>query len=282
MTLDARLGGTTPGKAPSGTAATSDAAIAGMAARLREAEATRVPCDPLSQALRHDDEVAGYAVQEVNTRHALGAGRRLVGRKIGLTAVAVQRQMGVSQPDYGMLFEDMGYSEEEAIPPGRLIQPRIEGEIAFVLGRALDRPDLELHDVRAAVDHAVAAFEIVDSRIRDWRIKLVDTVADNASAGAYVLGRTAVTLDGFDTVGCTMELRRGGQVVSSGAGRDCMGDPLLAALWLARKMVEVGRPLGAGDIVLSGALGPMVPAATGDRFTLTIEGLGTVTTEFAA
>ncbi len=255
--------------------------IESYATRLREAATSGTACAPLSGELAADDEATGYAIQEVNTQHALKAGRLLSGRKIGLTSASVQRQLGVDQPDYGMLFTDMAFADGATIPRGRLIQPRIEGEIAFVLARPLESPDLSLADVAAAVDHAVAAFEVVDSRIQDWRIKFVDTVADNASAGAYVLGQTQVKLDGFDPANCMMELKRNGELVSSGTGRDCMGNPLLAALWVVRKMVEVRRPLRAGDVILSGALGPMVAAHPGDRFTLRIAGLGEVSTAFA-
>lgn len=227
------------------------------------------------------DVDTAYAIQDAVTKAAIRQGRRLVGRKIGLTSRAVQAQMGVDQPDYGMLFADMEYADGDTIPAGTLIQPKVEAEIAFVLGRDLRAKDATPAELINAIDHALPAIEIVDSRIRDWKIGIFDTIADNASSGLYVLGSRPVRLADFDLRLCGMVMERMGQPVSFGVGAACMGNPLVASLWLARRMAQVGRPLLAGDVILSGALGPMVAAAPGDTFRVSINGLGVVTTHFA-
>lgn len=246
------------------------------AALLRAAAETRRPCAPLHETLPREDVALGYAIQNANTDHWLKAGRRLAGRKIGLTSRAVQKQLGVDQPDYGMLFADMAYGDGEEVPFSRLIQPKIEGEIAFVLERDLDREELTPADVTSAIAYALPAFEIVDSRIADWKIGILDTIADNASSGLYMLGATPRKLDAFDPWACGMVIEHKGEPVSVGAGAACLGNPLTACLWLARKMVAVGRPLKAGDTILSGALGPMVPVSRGAAYELRVNGLGSV------
>ena len=258
-------------------------AAARAAGALREAAASGTPCSPIRDILGDGATAAdAYAVQEINTAHGLAAGRRLVGRKIGLTSPAVQRQLGVGEPDYGMLFADMAYGEDEPIPPGAVLQPKVEAEIALVLDRDLDDRQTTVADVIRATAYALPAVEIVGSRIASWDIRLADTIADNASSGLYVLGGPARRLDGLDLRGCQAEMRRGGEVVSTGRGADCLGSPLQAAVWLARRMVSAGRPLRAGDVVLTGALGPMVAAAPGDVFDATILGVGAVRVLFSS
>ena len=227
------------------------------------------------------DVDTAYAVQDTVTKSAIAQGRRLVGRKIGLTSKAVQAQMDVDQPDYGMLFADMEYADGDIIPAGLLIQPKVEAEIAFVLGRDLPADDVTSAELIGGIDYALPAIEIVDSRIRDWKIGIFDTIADNASSGLYVLGSRPVQLADLDPRLCGMVMERMGQPVSFGVGAACMGNPLIASLWLARRMAKVGRPLMAGDVILSGALGPMVAARPGDTFRVSINGLGVVTTHFA-
>jgi 2-keto-4-pentenoate hydratase len=204
------------------------------------------------------------------------------GRKIGLTSEAVQRQLGVDQPDFGVLFADMDTSGAP-VEPGRLLQPKVEAEIAFVLGQDLAADDVDLDGVRSAVGTTRVALEIVDSRIAGWDISYADTVADNASSGLYVLGDE---LDAaLDPAAVDMTMSINGVVVSTGAGAACLGSPLNALMWLARTAIEFGEPLRAGQVVLSGALGPMAPVAPGDfaESVLSIDGrpVGTVTTEFA-
>ena len=253
-----------------------------VAVRLREAQATGTPIAPVRDDLAAGGADAAYAVQEANTRHALACGRRLTGRKIGLTSKAVQAQLGVDSPDFGMLFDDMRLRDGDVVPRGKVMQPKAEAEVAFVLRRDLDDADLTLFDVASAVEYALPAIEIVGSRIRDWNIGLLDTIADNASSGMFVLGDTPRTLEGLDLPACGMVMERRGERVSTGNGAACLGNPLNAALWLAHRMVGVGRPLRAGDIVMSGALGPMVAVAPGDTIEARIEGLGSVRATFEA
>jgi 2-keto-4-pentenoate hydratase len=239
------------------------------------------PCAPVRELFSGAGADFAYEVQDLNTNRRLAEGARLVGRKIGLTSVAVQKQLGVDQPDYGMLFADMALADGETVPMSRLIQPKVEGEIAFVLGSDLEFATPTIADLLRAIDFAVAAIEIVDSRIQNWDIRLVDTIADNASAAMYVLGTQPKLLRDIDLVHCGMLMERGGDQVSIGAGEACMGNPLAAALWLAKTMARVGRPLKAGDTILSGALGPMVAAKAGDAFEVRISGLGFVRVAFA-
>ncbi|TDU31924.1 2-keto-4-pentenoate hydratase [Panacagrimonas perspica] len=249
---------------------------------LREAYRTGIPCAPIRDLVEAGDVQAAYGIQEINTQHWLAAGRRLVGRKIGLTSLAVQQQLGVDQPDFGMLFADMAACDGDPIPAGAVLQPKAEAEIAFVLERDLSIEQPTMADVIRAVAYATVAIEVVGSRIANWDIKLVDTVADNASSGMFVLGNTPFALNGLDLRDCRMQmLRTGGDVISTGVGHACLGHPLNATLWLARKMIEVGRPLKAGDVILSGALGPMVAAKPGDVFEAQVTGLGSVRAAFA-
>ncbi|WP_439641868.1 2-keto-4-pentenoate hydratase [Nevskia sp.] len=269
------------GKAGAASAAAKPTSPAVLAKPLREAYGSGRPIAPIRDRLAPGDLAAAYAVQDLNTRHWLKAGRRLAGRKIGLTSTAVQQQLGVDQPDFGMLFADMAVCDDEAVTLDRVLQAKVEAEVAFVLERDITTEQATMADVLRAVGYAVAAIEIVGSRIANWDIRLVDTVADNASSGLYVLGNTPMLLAGLDLRDCAMEMTRADQVVSTGVGHACLGHPLNAVLWLARKMVEVGRPLQAGDTILSGALGPMVAVKAGDRFEARIAGLGSVRARFA-
>jgi 2-keto-4-pentenoate hydratase len=232
-------------------------------------------------ALDGDALANAYRVQQINTQRQIEAGARLVGRKIGLTSVAVQVQLGVDQPDFGMLFDYMAYGDGEEISFDRTQQPKVEAEIALVLGRDLQHERHTIADIINATAYALPAIEVVGSRIANWDIRLADTVADNASSGLFVLGSRPVKLDAFDIVGCGMVMERGGDPVSVGAGAACLGNPLNAAIWLANKMVEVGAPLRAGDIVLTGALGPMTVVTPGDVFSAHIQGLGAVRVLFS-
>jgi len=253
----------------------SKADIQAAADRLLDAERTGEPCEPVRDLIGMDLDAA-YAVQAITTKARRKAGRRVVGRKIGLTSLAVQTQLGVDQPDFGMLYADMEYGDGAVIPLSKVAQPRAEAEIAFVLKHALDGADLTPTDIVRAVDYAVPSIEIVGSRIRNWDIRISDTIADNASSGLYVLGGPSRPLTGLDLAAASMIMYRNGAPVSYGAGEACLGNPLNAVLWLARKCAEVGDPLQAGDVVLSGALGAMAPAEAGDTFEARIGGLGSV------
>ncbi len=256
--------------------------IALAAAQLRKAEQASEPCPPIRDLFPGEsDEQTAYRVQAENTALALAAGRRLVGRKIGLTAKSVQRQLGVETPDYGMLFADMCRADDEDISVRHVLQPKLEAEIALVLDRDILVEQPTIADVIRSVAYVVPAIEIVDSRIAGWNIRLLDTIADNASSGLFVLGGPPRRLEGLDLRTSRMELSCRGPdgdtaIVSTGRGADCLGHPLNAAVWLARKMIEVGMPLRAGDVVLTGALGPMVPLARGHRYEAVIEGVGSV------
>ncbi len=249
--------------------------------RLFEAQRSFAACAPVRDLLPQGDVAVAYAVQKINTERALSTGRRLVGRKIGLTSLAVQTQLGVDQPDYGMLFADMARGDGEDIALRDVMQPKAEAEIAFILGRDLDEEQLTMADLHRAIEYAVPAIEIVGSRIANWDIKITDTIADNASSGLYVLGSRPVRLTDFDPRLCGMAMEKAGEQVSAGTGAACMGSPLNASLWLAKVMGKAGYPLRAGDTILSGALGPMVTVAPGDVFDARIEGLGAVRAAFA-
>lgn len=238
------------------------------------------PVAPLRDGLEPDDGMGAYAVQEANTAAWLAAGRTLVGRKIGLTAPVVQAQLGVDQPDYGALFADMRIANGGTLDPATVLQPKAEAEVALVLARDLHGPEVTAADVAAATDHAVAAIEIVDSRIADWKITFADTVADNGSSAFFVLGDEPRKLDRLDLYTCGMALEIDEAIVSVGAGAACLGHPLNAAAWLARTLSTKGAPLRAGDVVLTGALGPMVAIRPGQRITAKIGGLGRVSFTF--
>lgn len=220
---------------------------------------------------------AAYGVAEINTSARLDEpGRRIVGLKVGLTSKAVQQQLGVDQPDFGLLFDDMEFLDGDTVPMARLIQPKVEAEVAFVVGRHLDSDAPTWSEFLNAMAYALPALEIVDSVIQDWKITLVDTVADNASSALYVLGQQPVALGALDLGEVGMQMSVNGVVASVGTGAACLGHPLRAAHWLARTMAARGQPLRAGQVILSGALGPMVPLKAGDLVHARIGGLGSV------
>jgi 2-keto-4-pentenoate hydratase len=255
-----------------------DQVLAAVAADLRAAYGTGEPIKPVRDALELGGIDAAYAVQQRNTELWVAQGRRIVGRKIGLTSDAVQHQLGVDQPDFGALFDDMGLTDGDDIPHGAVLQPRIEAEVALVLARNLDDADLTVDELAAAVDHLLPALEVVGSRIAGWDITILDTIADNASSGMFVLGSTPVDPASLELRDATMTLTADGAVASTGTGAACLGHPYNAALWLARRMVLEGTPLQAGDVIMSGALGPMIELTPGVAIEATIEGLGTVRT----
>jgi 2-keto-4-pentenoate hydratase len=256
---------------------------------LAAARATRQPCTPVRDLLPAGDIDAAYAVQLAWVADQLAAGARVVGRKIGLTNPAVQAQLGVGQPDFGVLLDSMACAAGEPVDRARTLQPKIEAEIAFVLAHDLDGDIIGRAEVAAATAYVVAALEIVDSRIAGWDISIVDTIADNASSGLFVLGDRKQGLGHLDLADCAMTMRRGGMggkkesgdVVSTGTGAACLGHPLAAVAWLAATVRDHGHPLRAGEVILSGALGPMVPVAPGDTFLADISGLGQVSATFA-
>lgn len=244
-----------------------------LALRLRTAYAKGAVA-PMRDGLEPTDVVGAYAVQEINTRHWQAQGRRIVGRKAGLTAKAVQQQLGVDQPDFGVLFDDMQVADGARLDPAKCLQPKAEAEIGFVLDADLPSTQTTPDDVAAAIATVHAAIEIVDSRIADWKITFADTVADNGSSAFFVLAGQGQPLGTLDLAAATMEMTVNGAVVSTGSGAAVLGHPLNAAAWLARTLAERGEPLRAGDVVLAGALGPMVALTPGDQVHARVAGIG--------
>jgi 2-keto-4-pentenoate hydratase len=251
-----------------------------LAARLRAAY-TQGPVPPLRDGLDPVDVAGAYAVQTINTRFWEAQGRRIVGRKAGLTAKAVQTQLGVDQPDFGVLFDDMRVADGGTLDPAHCLQPKAEAEIAFVLGKDLPDPQATPEQVAAAVASVHAAIEIVDSRIADWKITFADTVADNGSSAFFVLADAGKPIAGLDiwTAGMVMQINRA--TVSLGVGAAALGHPLNAAAWLAQTLAARGEPLKAGDVLLAGALGPMVALNPGDTVEAFVGGLGSCSFTYA-
>lgn len=267
-------------------------AVAQAAERLTLAARTGVPTAPVRDVLGSTDVALAYRVQNALTAARKAAGARVVGRKVGLTSPAVQLQLGVDQPDFGVLFDDMLVPSGAEVDSGRLIAPKAEAEIAFVLSADMDgfgaslSPDTPIgaadrSAAAAAVDYAVAALEIVDSRVAGWDITITNTVADNASSALYVLGDNRIPLSAFAPAEVIMNLEKNGSPASSGNGAACLGDPLNALAWLARTAASLGAPLRAGDVILSGALGAMVTAEPGTEITAELSTLGRVSVTFS-
>ena len=221
-----------------------------------------------------------YHVQQRMIARRLEAGERVVGKKIGVTSRAVMNMLGVYQPDFGYLLDGMIYNEGEAIPANTLIQPKAEGEIAFMLKKDLKGPGVTAADVLAATEGVMTCFEIVDSRIRDWKIKIQDTVADNASCGVFVLGDALVDPRRVDLNTCGMVLEKNGEIVATGSGAAALGAPANAVAWLANMLGSLDIPLKAGEVILSGSLAAMVPVTAGDNLRVTIGGIGGCSVRF--
>jgi 2-oxopent-4-enoate/cis-2-oxohex-4-enoate hydratase len=245
---------------------------------LFESLRTRLPVEPLTE---RDPELTleqAYRIQEYVIGRRLALGDRIIGKKIGLTSRVVQRSLGVSEPDFGQLLASMVATD--TIVTAGLLQPRAEGEIAFLLERDLQGPGVSNADVLRATASVMPCFEIVDSRIRDWRIRLPDTVADNASAGMLVLGDRAVDPKTLDLSTCGMVLEKNGVLECTGAGAAALGSPVACVAWLVNTLGRFGMPLRAGEIVLSGSLGALIPVAAGDHLQLSIGGIGSASVRF--
>lgn len=221
-----------------------------------------------------------YKIQTINRDYWRETGRLIVGTKIGLTSEAVQRQLGVNTPDFGILFADMQIGETNIVDAGRLLQPRVEAEIAFCLNRDITEAEVEISTLVDAIEYAAPALEVVDSRIFNWDIQMVDTIADNASSGMFVLGSPTFDIRNIDFARCPMRMERNGTLVSEGNGAACLGNPLVALRWLVSERALRGDPLKAGDIILSGALGPMIAAHPGDSFRAVIDDMGSIDVYF--
>lgn len=221
-----------------------------------------------------------YQVQQQLISRRLASGERIVGKKIGVTSQAVMDMLGVHQPDFGQLTDAMLVNQGSSVAMNGLIQPKAEGEIAFVLKHDLQGPGVTVADVLRATEGVMACFEIVDSRIRDWKIKIQDTVADNASCGVFVLSDRLVRAADLDLYSTGMVLEKNGRIVGTGAGAATMGSPVIAVAWLANTLGRLGMRLKAGEVILSGALSAMVPVAAGDNLRVSIAGIGSCSVRF--
>jgi 2-keto-4-pentenoate hydratase len=250
---------------------------AGKARALYDARRTRQPIPPFTDAEPALGMADGYAIQRELISLLLADGDRIIGHKVGLTSKPMQRMIGVDSPDYGPVLASTAYQDGDAIPLDRFIQPKIEAEIAFVLGKQLAGPGVTKDEAHAAIEGAVAALEIVDSRVKDWRIGLADTVADLASNGAYASSGRVVPIDGLDPRLIGMALSRNGEVIDTGAGAAALGDPVAVVAWLANVLGENGVPLEPGHLIMTGALHAAVPMEAGDVFLAEFDRLGSIT-----
>jgi 2-keto-4-pentenoate hydratase len=249
---------------------------------LAQAEVQRKGVVPLTELEPNLTVEEAYQVQLHTIQKRVETGKCIVGKKIGLTSLAMQNLLGVDQPDYGHLLDDMVIENGGVISPERILQPKVEGEIAFVLKKDLVGPQVTIMDVLQATDYVLPALEIVDSRVADWRIKLQDTIADNASSGLYVLGGKPLSVDQFDLAQAGMVLYKNGEIVNTGVGAAALGHPATCVAWLANKLSEFGITLKAGEVILSGALSAAVSAEPGDHFQARFAHLGEVSVRFAS
>jgi 2-keto-4-pentenoate hydratase len=254
--------------------------LGALAGVLLDAYASRTPVRPLTEAYDGLTLDEAYAIQQLQVSSRLAAGAVIAGYKVGLTSEPMRQQFGVSDPDFGHLLTDMVYAADAPVRVADFLQPRAEPEIALVLGRPLRGTRLSVSDLIAATAYAVAAIEIIDSRIADWRITLVDTVADNASSGGFVLGQAPLPVDQLDLslTGCV--LRRNGRIVATGAGAAVLGSPLHAATWLANELIGRGAELEPGHVILTGSITASIPVGPGDAVTASFDHLGSVTALF--
>lgn len=259
----------------------TDLDLSQIAKSLIAAQNEQAPIAPLTETYPCLTIEDAYSIQLHQVRQWLSEGRRVRGHKVGLTSVAMQQQLGVDQPDYGHLTADMFHLESMPIPVDRLISPKVEPEIAFVLREPLRGPGVTVADAISAVDYVLPALEIIDSRIKDWKVTIADTIADNASSAGVVLGGLPVRLDQVNlrTVGCVVQ--QGGQVVGTGAGGAALGSPLNALVWLANTVGPLGITLEAGSVILPGSVTTAIPVTPGDSVTATFAGIGSVTAQFA-
>jgi 2-keto-4-pentenoate hydratase len=254
--------------------------INALAELLFNAELNKKGIDPLTKMESNLTIQDAYQIQLVNVKRKLNEGAKIVGKKIGLTSLAMQKMLGVDQPDYGHLFDSMVVENGTLIDNSSLLQPKVEAEIAFVLKHDLIGPKVTLLDVLHATDYVVASLEIVDSRVQDWKIKLQDTIADNASSGMYVLGAKNIKVDEIDMAVTGMAFYRNGELINTGVGAAALGHPALCVAWLANKLYEFGVTLKAGEVILSGALSAAMDAKPGDEFKANFAHLGEVSVRF--
>lgn len=251
--------------------------IEDIAQKLYKAEIERTPIKPIRTEFFNERNIsAAYEIQQLVTQKKLSSGAKLVGKKIGLTSFAVQEQLGVDEPDYGILTRAMQIKNKGEVVFEELMQPKAEAEWAFILKSDLNFENITLSEIKSAIDYAAVAIEIVGSRIENWNIKITDTIADNASASHFVLGSKKIDLSTIDLINCRMQLFKNENMVSEGIGKACMGNPLQAVLWLAQTMKKYNQPLKAGEVILSGALGPMTNIEKGDKLKAKIDDFDSV------
>lgn len=254
-----------------------------LAARLDTAWRTQTPIPPISETEGISDVKFAYDIQTCWTNMRLGRGEKIVGRKIGLTSKAIQQQLGVGEPDYGTLWRSSYYQAQNGkvnIPAGEFMQPRIEGEVAFHIGKPLREPHITPEQVLAATEACAMGVEIVASRIADWKIKLVDTIADNASYGGFTLGPWDKQMRAADLGALGMTIHHNGALAAQGAGSAALGHPATSTAWLANKLLEFGVSLEPGDIVISGGITKMLPVKAGDEFVFSLTGQPSLTVSF--
>ena len=258
----------------------SSAIRAELAAGLADAERSRVPITPLTAAHPDIDVVDAYEIQLINIRARLDDGARVIGHKVGLSSEAMQKMMGVDEPDYGHLLADMEVFEDVPVDTARFLYPRVEVEVGFILADDLPGAGCTEDDVLAATAAFAPSIELIDTRIRDWKIALCDTIADNASSAGWVLGPQRVSPKDIDITGIDAVLTRNGEVVAEGRSDAVLGNPVTAVAWLARKVDSFGVRLKAGDIVLPGSCTRAIDARPGDKFVADFAGLGSVRLSF--
>lgn len=252
----------------------------GLAAGLARAERSKVPITPLTDAHSDIDVVDAYEIQLINIRARVAQGARVIGHKVGLSSEAMQKMMGVDEPDYGHLLDDMEVFSDVPVAAGRFLYPRVEVEVGFILADDLPGEGCTEDDVLAATAAFAPSIELIDTRITDWKIKLCDTIADNASSAGWVLGRERVSPKDVDIKAIPAVLRRNGEVVAEGRSDAVLGNPVTAVAWLARKVDQFGVRLRAGDIVLPGSCTRAIDARPGDDFVADFAGLGSVHLSF--
>ena len=255
--------------------ATPSSTIQSIAQRLDTAWRTKTPIPPITESDGITDMKAAYAIQMQWTEMRLGRGEKIAGRKIGLTGKAIQQQLGVNEPDYGTLWQSSFYEAKGGkvtVPAGDFMQPRVEGEVAFLIGKPLRGSNITPEQVLAATDACALGVEIVDSRIANWKIKLADTIADNASYGGFSLGPWDKGMREADLGALAMKIQHNGEVAGEGVGSSVLGSPAKSAAWLANKLLEFGVSLERGDVVISGAFTKMIPFKSGDEFVFSLTG----------
>src|ERR1700687_3790969 len=251
-----------------------------LAADLAQAERSRVPIAPLTAGNPDIDVVDAYEIHWTNVRQRVAEGARVVGHKVGLSSEAMQQMMGVDEPDYGHLLDEMQVFEDKPVPAGRYLYPRVEVEVAFVLADDLPGANCTEDDVLAATAAFAPSIELIDTRIKDWKIALCDTIADNASSAGWVLGEQRVSPKDVDIKGIDAVLKRNGETVAEGRSDAVLGNPVTAVAWLARKVDSFGVRLKAGDVVLPGSCTRAIDARPGDALVADFAGLGSVHLSF--